>query len=314
MGWVAVFRYRVDLWNGMCSTYYWMKMNSSCNHAVCCPALPCLTLLCTTFPCPALPVACKHNLQHDKSSPMPSYFLRWLGAWQITDGERWTRCWYWPGNWRHEGEGLRHRTRFMVQAKRYTFLFSLPLFCCIEHYNTCLAKSKERENDTSPVCTDTSLTPSLSFSFVVFKGMSNFKRLGIITRNPGKSKHVEIAAVRVGSIPVDLVNLISPIGELYRIVPYRTVLYRTVLHRDGGIILQYTKIQHYTMTYRTVPHYVIPYYIIPYRMVWYHVMVSFENFIPTSLLTLSIQFHNCLFFKFKIKFDHNFHLFLVWSN
>ena len=85
----------------------------------------------------------------------------------------------------------------------------------------------------------------LSLSFIVFKGMSNFKRLGIITRNPGKSKHVEIAAVRVGSIPVDLVNLISPVGELYRIVPYRTVPCYTVLCC--------------TVLYRIVPYCVINY-------------------------------------------------------
>jgi hypothetical protein len=102
-----------------------------------------------------------------------------------------------------------------------------------------LASSKEREYDTSPVCTHTYFTFTLSFSFIVPIGMSNFKRLGIIMRNPGKSKHVEIAAVRVGSIAVDLVNLISPVGELYRIVPYCTVPY-SAIPRAILIILQYT--------------------------------------------------------------------------
>ena len=45
-------------------------------------------------------------------------------------------------------------------------------------------------------------------------GHSSFKRLGLISRNPGKSKHFEVAAVRVGGIAIDLVNLIPPAGGL----------------------------------------------------------------------------------------------------
>ena len=44
-------------------------------------------------------------------------------------------------------------------------------------------------------------------------GHSTFKRLGLISRNPGKSKHFEVAAVRVGGIAIDLVNLIPPAGR-----------------------------------------------------------------------------------------------------
>lgn len=180
------------------------------------------------------------------------FLLRWLGAWQITKSERWSRCWYWLGNWRHERQGLRHRTWILVQAERCTFLLYLILCCCFLFYNFYLAGKQQREGVWYFTCLHShclhSHSPFLSFSFTVPIGMSSFKRLGIIMRNPGKSKHVEIAAVRVGSIAVDLVNLISPAGELYRIVPYCTVPYCAIPHR--------------TVLYRTVPCYTVPCYTV----------------------------------------------------